>query len=214
MSEHTATPPAPASATATDDFDVRLSKRRRIAIWTLIVLASLLCLVAILTTWVNRQMLDNSAWQKATTQVLQDPQVQTSLSAYLVNQLYSNVDVGAALSQRLPPSLKQLGPPLAGALQEPAERGVVILLQRPRIQQLFITASSLAHEKLVNVLENKTGHGISTGNGNVTLNLHELLTELGTRIGLPQSALARLPANAGTITLLKSDQLSAAQNGV
>jgi hypothetical protein len=216
MSEHTATPPAPspASASGSDDFDVRLSKRRRIAIWTLIVLASIICLVAILTTWVQRQMLDNTAWNKATTQVINDPEVQASLSTYLVNQLYSNIDVGAALSERLPPNLKQLGPPLAGALQEPAQRGVVVLLNRPRIQQLFIKSSSLAHEKLVNVLENKTGHGISTGNGVVTLDLHTVLVQLATKLGLPESAIAKLPANTGTITLLKSDQLGAAQTGV
>ena len=82
------------------------------------------------------------------------------------------------------------------------------------MQQLFINASAIAHEKLVNVLENKTGHGISTGNGVVTLDLHQLVTEIGTELGLPQDALAKLPNKAGTITLMKSDQLSAAQAGM
>ena len=58
------------------------------------------------------------------------------------------------------------------------------------MQQLWIDASSVGAEKLVNVLENKTGHGISTGNGVVTLDLSELVTELGTDLGLPASALA------------------------
>ena len=35
------------------------------------------------------------------------------------------------------------------------------------------------------MLENKTGYGISTGNGVVTLNLHELIVEIGTALGLP-----------------------------
>src|SRR6516162_9072810 len=101
MSEHTATPPAPEPAPAVDESTadettVRLSKKRRLAIWTLVILASILCFASILTTWVKRQMLNNDAWQRATTQVIQDPAVQTALSTYLVNQLYSNVDVGAA----------------------------------------------------------------------------------------------------------------------
>src|SRR4029077_653728 len=140
--------------------------------------------------------------------------VQNAIATYTINQLYSNVNVGQALSDRLPPNLKALGPPLAGALEQPATQGVALLLQRPRVQQLFIQASAIAHQKLVNVLENKTGYGIQTGNGVVTLNIHQMIVEVGTELGLPQSALARLPDTAGTITLMKSNQLSAAQAGV
>jgi hypothetical protein len=191
-----------------------LSRTRRIVVWVLVVLGTIIALVAIMTTWVKRQMLDNTAWNKATTQMVQDPKVQTALATFMINQLYQNVDVGQALSDRLPPNLKQLGPPLAGALEQPATQGVERLLQRPRVQQLFINASSIAHQKLVNVLENKTGYGISTGSGVVTLNVHEMIVEVGTELGLPQSALANLPDTAGTITLMKSNQLTAAQAGV
>jgi hypothetical protein len=191
-----------------------LSRRRRIVIWTLVVLATVLALVSILTTWVNRQMLDDAAWNRATTRIVQDPKVQAAIATYTVNQLYQHVDVGQALSERLPPNLKRLGPPLAGALEQPATQGVARLLQRPRVQQLFLRASAIAHEKLVNVLENKTGFGVSTGSGVVTLDIHAMVVEVGTELGLPPDALARLPATAGTITLMKSDQLSAAQAGV
>ena len=191
-----------------------LSRKRRIVIWTLVVLASVLAVVSILTTWVNRQMLDNTAWNDATTQIVQDPKVQTALATYTVNQLYDNVDVGKALSERLPPNLKQLGPPLAGALEQPATQGVARLLTRPRVQKLFINASTIAHQKLVNVLEDKTGFGVSTGNGVVTLDVHQMVVEVGTELGIPSDALAKLPAKAGKLTLMKSDQLSAVQNGV
>jgi hypothetical protein len=191
-----------------------LTRKRRIVIWTLVVLATVLALVSILTTWVNRQMLDDAAWNRATTRIVQDPKVQAAIATYTVNQLYENVDVGQALAQRLPPNLKNLGPPLAGALEQPATQGVTRLLARPRVQQLFIQASAIAHEKLVNVLEDKTGFGISTGDGVVTLDVHEMVVEVGTELGLPPDALAKLPAKAGTITLMRSDQLSAAQAGV
>jgi hypothetical protein len=190
------------------------SRGRRILVWTLVVLATVLALVSILTTWVNRQMLDNTAWNKATTQVVQDPQVQAALATYAINELYTNVNVGQALTERLPTSLKPLGAPLAGALEPALTRGVQQLLTRPRVQQLFINASSLAHEKLVNVLEDKTSHGLSTANGVVTLNLHDMIVELGTELGLPADALAKVPTDIGTVTLLKSNQLSAAQDGI
>jgi hypothetical protein len=191
-----------------------LSRKRRIVIWTLVVLATVLALVAILTTWVKRQLLDTAAFNRATTQIIQDPKVQTALSEFTVNQLYENVDVAQALEQRLPKNLKPLAPSLAGALQAPATQSVALALQRPRIQQAFIRASTVAHEKLVNVLENKTGSGISTGNGVVTLDTHQLVVEVGTRLGLSPDTLAKIPAKTGEITLMKSDQLKAAQTGV
>jgi len=191
-----------------------LSRKRRILVWALVVIASILALVAIMTAWVKRQMLDDTAWNKATTQVIQDPKVQTAIANYTINTLYDNIDVGKALSQRLPSNLQQLGPPLAGALEQPATNAVARLLQRPRVQTLFVNASSIAHEKLVNVLEDKTGHGISTGNGVVTLDIRQFIIEIGTELGLPQDALQRLPGTAGQVTLLKSNQLSAAQTGV
>jgi hypothetical protein len=191
-----------------------VSTRRKIAIWVLIVLASIITFLSILTTWVNRQLLDGHSWHKASTQVIQDPAVQTALATQLVNQLYANVDVAAELRKRLPKDFKQLADPAAAALRSPATSGVEFLLSQPRFQQLFVKASDIAHEKLVNVLENKTGFGISTGNGVVTLDVGELLKQIGAELGLPGDALNKIPADAGTITILKSDQLNTAQKGV
>jgi hypothetical protein len=191
-----------------------LSKRRRIAIWTLIVVASLIAFGSVLTTWVDRQMLDNQSWQKASADLIEDPQVRAALSVYLVDQLYANVDVASALEERLPNNLKPLAPTLAGALRQPATEGVERLLDSPRVQQLWIQASSTAQQKLTNVLENKTGFGITTGNGVVTVDLGALVRSLGADLGLSAAALDRLPPDAGQIEVMSSDQLSAAQAGV
>ena len=136
-------------------------------------------------------MLDNQSWEDASADLIEDPQVRDSLSAYLVDQLYGNVDVAAGLEERLPTDLKPLAAPLAGALRQPATDAVDRLLEAPRIQQIWIDASSAAQQKLINVLENKTGAGITTGNGVVTLDLGELVTSLGTELGLPAAALDR-----------------------
>src|SRR3954449_11381007 len=188
--------------------------RRRALVWTLIVAASLLALGSILTTWVHRQMLDEESWKDASADLIADPQVRQAVSVYVIDQLYGNVDVPAALEQRLPPDLKPLAVPAAGALRQPATDAVDRLLDAPRVQQLFINASSLAQQKLVNVLENNTGHGISTGNGVVTLDLSALVTEVGTQLGVPASALAKIPPETGVIKVMRSDQLSAAQSAV
>ena len=209
------TPPSPnAAAVDADRAPGRMSGRRRALVWTLIVLASLIALGSILTTWVQRQMLDNQSWTDASARLIENPQVQDALSVFLVNELYDNVDVASALEQRLPANLKQLAPPVAAAARQPITDGVQRLLEAPRVQQIFIKASAATQQKLVNVLEDKTGYGISTGNGVVTLDLGELVTEIGTELGVSDSALAKIPSDAGVITVMRSDQLSAAQAAV
>src|SRR3954452_2543687 len=211
------TEPTPRSSpdAALDADRSRAARRRHPAlVWSLIVVASLIGFGSIMTTWVHRQMLDTQSWKDASAELIEDPQVRDAVSVFLVNELYDNVDVAAELQAQLPPNLKPLAGPVAGALRQPATNGVERLLEGPRVQQLWINASAAAHEKLVNVLENKTGHGISTGDGVVTLDLSQLVTEIGTELGLPESALAKIPPDTGVITVMRSDQLSAAQTAV
>jgi hypothetical protein len=202
------------SQRSTSSAPASLSRRRRVLIWTLVVLASVIALVATLTLWVDRQMLDDNSWRKASENVITDPEIKNALSTFLVNQLYDNVDVSAAIADRLPENAKSAASTIAGALRTPATNAVNQLLARPRVEQLFINASVVAHEKLVNVLEDKTGHGISTGSGVVTIDLRELVRELGQELGLSGATLAKLPPDAGVITIMNSDQLGTVQKGV
>lgn len=199
---------------AADSTQVKLSRGRRIAVWSLITVASLLAAVAILATWVNRQLLDNGTFRDTSTNLIQDPAVQSALAGYLVNEAYENVDVPAALEQRLPPNLKPLAPPLAAALRQPATNAVTRLLNRPRIQSLFVNSSGLTHKQLVAVLEDKTVPGTGTTNGSVTIDLGALVQSIGPSLGLPASALSKLPPQTGVIEVMRSDQLAAAQNGI
>jgi hypothetical protein len=204
----------PMSMPATESHHTGLSGGRRAAIWTLITLASLLGLLAILSIWVNRQLFDDHNWQTTSTRLIQDPAVQSALSVYLVNQLYENVDVPAAIAEKLPPGLKPFAAPAAAALQQPATDAVRLLLTRPRVQQLWVESAGATHHQLVNVLENKTGAGIATGNGAVTIDLSALLTSIGPDLGLPAGVVAKIPPDTGVITVMRSDQLGAVQNAV
>ena len=64
------------------------------------------------------------------------------------------------------------------------------------------------------MLEDKTGLGITTGNGVVTLDLGELVHSLGKELGLSAATLDRIPPDAGELEIMRSDQLDAAQAGV
>lgn len=190
------------------------SRPRRTAVWALLCLASILGLLAILSIWINDQLLSNSASTQTSTAVVQDAAVRRALSVYLVDQIYANVDVSAQIEQRLPSQLKPLAAPAAAAIEGPAAQVVEVLLARPRVQALLVTAATTAHEQLIDVLENNVGHGITTDHGVVQVNLGQALREVGTDLGLPASAINALPPDTGLITVMHSDQLSLAQTGV
>jgi plasmid stabilization system protein ParE len=85
--------------------------------------------------------------------LIADPAIQDQIAQTMVDQLYANVDVSARLQQRLPDNLQGLAAPLAGLGREALYRAARELLQRPRVQGLFVNAASLAQAQVVRVLE-------------------------------------------------------------
>jgi len=191
-----------------------ISGRRRAVVWALVVVASVVGLVAIHAMWINEQLLSNSTSSQTSAALIRDAAVRRALSGYIVDQIYSNVDVANEIKQQLPSQLKPLSAPAAAALRDPAVQGVNFLLERPSIQALFVSSASDAHRQLVNVLEDKTGLGVTTGNGTVQINLSQLIRQVGTDLGLPSAAVNKLPPTAGVITVMHSSQLGLAQTGV
>jgi hypothetical protein len=208
------TGPAPPSAAAAPRGGGILSNLRRTASLYLVILASLIGLVAIFAIWINRQLLSTSASTQTSTALIHDSAVRSALSGYLVDQLYANVDVAGEIKQRLPSQLKPFASPTAAALRDPAVQGVEFLLARPHVQAVFAASAATADEQLINVLEDKTGLGVTTGNGTVQVNLGQLVTEVGADLGIPDSALSKLPPNTGVVTVMHSDQLGLAQTAV
>ena len=135
MSEQSTVVTPPAVAPAAPG---KLSRRRRIGVWSLVILASIIGFLSILTTFVNRQLLDNNSWNKASAQVDPGPAGAQRGRDAARQPLYNNVDVAAQLQTRLPKNLQQLAAPAAGALREPATKAVEYLLAQPRFQQLFV----------------------------------------------------------------------------
>ena len=190
------------------------ARTRSILKWILIVVGTLVLLISSLTVWVKRQALDTNAWTNTSGRLLQNDDVRQALSVYIVDQLYKNGNVQARLENQLPPNLKGLAGPVAGALREPAQTAVNRFLERPRVQQAWKDVNRAAHKQLLAILEGKSKAGISTANGEVTLDLHEFIISVGTQLGIGTQLTERLPADAGQITIMRSDQLDTAQKSL
>jgi Short C-terminal domain len=186
------------------------SPRRALPI-VLTVMASIAAFLAIFSLWANRQFLNTDAWTDTSSELLEQPAVKSQVSGFLVDQLYTNVDVAGLLREALPPRADPLAGPAANALRGLAEKRAKILLGRPRVQTLWEEANRRAHTRLLQVLEGG-GDVVSTGGGVVTLDLKALLGQTENSVGVGGRVQSKLPADAAQITIMRSDQLGLAQD--
>jgi len=181
--------------------------------WVLVVLAAVIALVSALNIWVKRQALDTNNFTNASVRLLEDPQVRSAISVYLVDQLYQNVNVTAELQKELPPQIQGIAAPLAGALRQLLVRAADTLLSRPRVQELWKQAVMNAHKLFIAVLDGKR-QILQNTNGNVVLNLRPIVQQLEQQGGLVSKIASQLPPDAGQITIMKGNQLHAARTAV
>src|ERR1700710_808741 len=177
----------------------------------LAVLATILAVVAIFSIWANRQALNTDNWVHTSDRILQNKKVDERLSAYLADQLFANVDFEAELAKELPPQLEALAGPAAGGLSQLAPQVAERALENPQVQALWSSANRAAHETLLKLLDGG-GDAISTEGGKVTLDLGAILRRVGEEWGIGAGVAEKIPAHAGELTFLRSDQISTAQN--
>lgn len=176
-------------------------------------LGSVLAFLSVFAIWIERQALNTDDWVETSGRLIQDATIREEVGNYLVDQLYENVDVEKELSERLPGDTKDLAGPISGGLRQVAGDGANRVLETSTAQELWKSANRTTHEQLLEVLEEKEGT-VATEEGEVSLNLGSLVTNLADQVGIGADLAAKLPPDAGQITILRSDELKTAQNVV
>ena len=179
----------------------------------LIVLATIIGVASVFALWAKRQLLETDTWTTTSEELIQNAEIQDALSTFIVTAIYDNVDVDAAIADRLPPQLAPLAGPVAGALHSAAGNVALKALEQPRVQQLWVSASGAAQSKLITLIEDK-GEFVSTTGGIVTLDVKSLVESVTAQLGLPSALAAKLPPQATSIQIMDSSELDAAQKGV
>src|SRR3954463_5394897 len=209
-------------------------RAHRVVVPILLVLGSLALFSGAFAVWVNRQALNTDNWKTTSSELLADKQVQAALAPYLVDQLFTNVDVTGAIQQRLPSNLQVLAGPASAGLRQLADRAAPKLLANPKVQDAWVAANAAAHEQLLKVV-NGGGRVVSTTGGVVTLDLHELVGQLAADLGVSSQVAAvqaklqgavgaqakaqlqqrlnlTVPDTTGRLVIMRSNQLKASQD--
>ena len=177
-----------------------------------LIAATICALLATVSIWIERQVLDTDQWTKTSSELLERKAIREAVATYLVDQLYANVDVAGQLERRLPDDLKPLAAPISGGLRSLADRQAGNVLAQPRVQTLWENANRTAHAQLVLFLEGDTG-ALSATQGQVKLDLRPIVQRLGERVGL-SNVQERLPPEAAELEIVQADELDAAQDAV
>lgn len=177
----------------------------------LVLLGALLAIASLLAGYVRFQALDTDTVRESASLLIADKEVRDEVAATLVDKLFANVDVSAALEERLPPDQQGLAAPLSAAVRELADRGAVRMLERPRAQELWVNTVAFSHEQLITVLEDDA-RGLETDQGAVFLDLRPLIIELGDRIALIGRLAQQLPEDSTRIKIIDAGQLETAQD--
>lgn len=184
---------------------------RKLLVRILVVLGALFAILSLLAGYIRFQGLDTATVEDTAGQMIADPEVRDVIAATLVEQLYANVDVEAALREQLPPDQRGLAGPISGAIRVGLDRAAQRLLELPRAQELWVRTIAETHRNLVRVLEDETGP-LRTEGGAVVLDLRPLLLRLGEQVAIVGQIDQRLGSDAGRITIMQADQLESAQD--
>jgi hypothetical protein len=186
------------------------SRARSIGARILTVLAVLLALVGALAFYVEHTALDEKGFETISRQMIENDAIRTQVANTAVDQLFANVDVEAAIAERLPPQQQGLAPVLTGIARSSADRAAAAVLERPRVQTVWVETTTATQRQLVALLDDKTKF-VQTEGGKVVLDLRPIIIELGNQVVVIGRVAEKLPESTGKITIIDESQLETAQ---
>lgn len=173
-------------------------------------LVAIVTVLAVHTAWLDSQLLSTDQWVETSTEMLQNPEIQSAIAAFAVEELYANVDVEAELKKILPKDFKGLSGIAAGGLRQVADQGAEQALSLPQVQAAWERANEAFHVTFLEVIENRSDV-VTTGGGRVELQLRPLIIEIADQIGLGSQARQNIPAAVGSVQVFDSSELETVQ---
>jgi len=193
-----------------DSREPRRSRLLIVAARVLTVLAILLALVGALAFYVEHTALDEQGFETVSREMIENDAIRTQVAAKSVDTLFENVDVEAAIAERLPPAQQGLAPVLAGLARSGADRAADAALERPRVQTVWVETTTRTQRQLVRLLDDDTTF-IQTEGGAVVLDLRPIVIELGDQVAVIGKVAEKLPESSGRIVIIQKSQLETAQ---
>ncbi len=180
---------------------------RAFAVAALLVAATLVASVAIVSIWADRQLLDTSSWVDTGERLLADDEIRGRVSDFVADEVL------VATQERLAQTGRdQLPEATERQLRRQAAELTADALTTPRFAAIWREANRTAHRSLLRILDEDEG-AARAQDGAVVIDLRPAVADLSSQLGIGDLA-ARLPPQTARLTVFRSDQLATAQDAV
>lgn len=143
---------------------------RRTAAASLVFLACVVLVTAVVGIWARRNFLDTDRFVDRAGPLIEEPVVQAALAARLTEQVMALVDPEALFEEVLPERGQLLAVPLANAVEGFVGDQVETFIGTEQFERLWVGAVTLAHEASVRLLRDES-EAVTTADGQITVNL-------------------------------------------
>src|SRR6202035_4865240 len=186
---------------------------RRISAWVLVVLASILIPVSVISVWAIRTVTNTDQYVATMAPLARNQVIVDHLAARATDALFSSHTVQNKVTQELPPKAKPLVAPVVNAVHTYVEGLAVQVFSSPKFGQLWDTLNRHSHDAVINVLTGKKTPLQSkfTKAGAIVLNLTPALNNLVAKAdshGVTLFNPIKSVSNGLTFTIVSQQQVS------
>jgi hypothetical protein len=178
----------------------RKSRARGVVAVVGVVMSCVLLVTACLGVWARRSFLKTDNFSTRAGELIDDPGVQTALSAYLTDQLNQLIDPQTIFADALPDEAQILAVPLAGAVEGFVGDQVSAFIASDTFAQLWKDAVEVAHREVVRVLEGDTPL-LEESNDQIVINLLPVINQVLAQIGEASPEVLGRSVDLPTITV-------------
>ena len=157
-------------------------RARSIFSWVLIVLACLLAVVSVVAVYARNELLNTDTFVATIAPLAKDAAVQTVVATKVSDAVVAKGDIEQRVKDALPAKADFLAAPIATGVKTLSYQVTLKVVQSSQFQKLWDTAVRQSHAQVDTLLTGGTEGAVSAANGQVTVNLGTVETEVKKRL--------------------------------
>lgn len=136
---------------------------------------------AVVTRYIDRNLLDSDGYLAVAGPLPQEPEVATALAKFTTSKVFDATEAQESIGQLLPPRLAPLAGPLSDILQQRADKASRGFIQSDAFNAIWTGSNSLLQRGVMRLAESKQGEGRLAAAGQ--LDLTQLVGAVRQRLG-------------------------------
>jgi len=158
-----------------ETWQARRRRARRWLVGLLVVVFAIGAVGSLVGIWARQTALKTDSFVRAVEPLPRDPEVSRALANFMVDELFTELDIDRRAEEALPDNLGFLVGPLDGIVRDYTRDAVVDVLRSDQFDRIWVDAVRTTHRIAVQVLRGDDPPGLIDEDGEVVLDLVPVL---------------------------------------